>query len=59
MKKTYEYASKKEIKAKIELIKSEVPNSRGLGSSATCVVTGVMAANKLLGDILKKKICFK
>ena len=55
MKKTYEYASKKEIKAKIELIKSEVPNSRGLGSSATCVVAGVMAANKLLGDILKKE----
>ena len=55
MKKTYEYARKKEIKARIKLIKSDVPNSRGLGSSATCVVCGVMAANKLLGDILKKE----
>ena len=55
MKKTYEYANKEEIKAKITLIKSEVPNTRGLGSSATCVVCGVLAANKLLGDILKKE----
>lgn len=55
MKKTYEYANKEEIKAKIKLIKSDVPNTRGLGSSATCVVCGVMAANKLLGDILKKE----
>ena len=55
MKKTYEYVGKKEIKAKIKLIKSDVPNSRGLGSSATCVVCGVMAANRLLDDILKKE----
>ena len=55
MKKTYEYAGKKEIKAKIKLIKSDVPNTRGLGSSATCIVAGVMGANKLLGDILKKE----
>lgn len=55
MKKTYEYARKKEIKAKIKLINSEVPNSRGLGSSATCVVCGVMAANKLMNNILKKE----
>ena len=55
MKKTYEYVGKKEIKAKIKLIKSDVPNSRGLGSSATCVVCGVMAANRLLNDILKKE----
>ena len=55
MKKTYEYANKSEIKAKITLLNSDVPNSRGLGSSATCVVCGVMAANKLMGDILKKE----
>jgi len=55
MKKTYEYAHKDEIKASIRLIKSDVPNTRGLGSSATCVVAGVMAANKLMGDILKKE----
>ncbi len=55
MKKTYEYAHKNEIKARIKLVKSDVPNTRGLGSSATCVVAGVMAANKLLGDVLKKE----
>ena len=55
MKKTYEYANSKEIKAKITLVKSDVPNTRGLGSSATCVVCGVMAANKLMNDCLKKE----
>ena len=55
MKKTYEYANSKEIKAKITLIKCDVPNTRGLGSSATCVVCGVLAANKLMGDTLKKE----
>ena len=55
MKKTYEYARKNEIKATIKLIKTDVPNTRGLGSSATCVVCGVMAANILMGNILKKE----
>ena len=55
MKKTYEYAHKDEIKASIKLIKSDVPNTRGLGSSATCVVCGVVAANKLMGEPLKKE----
>ncbi len=55
MKKTYEYANNSEIKAKITLIKSDVPNTRGLGSSATCVVCGVLAANKLMNDKLKKE----
>ena len=55
MKKTYEYANSKEIKAKITLLNCDVPNTRGLGSSATCVVCGVLAANKLLGDVLKKE----
>ena len=55
MKKTYEYAGKKEIKAKIKLIECNVPNTRGLGSSATCVVCGVLAANKLMGEVLKKE----
>ena len=55
MKKTYEYAHKKEIKAKITLLNSDVPNTRGLGSSATCVVCGVLAANKLMNDFLKKE----
>ena len=55
MKKTYEYANNDVIKAKIKLIKSDVPNTRGLGSSSTCVVCGVLAANKLMNDKLSKE----
>ncbi|WP_051585798.1 homoserine kinase [Caldanaerobius polysaccharolyticus] len=30
----------------------DIPLERGLGSSASCIVGGVIAANKLLGDVL-------
>lgn len=30
----------------------DIPVERGLGSSASCIVGGVIAANKLLGDVL-------
>ncbi len=49
MKKTYEFEHKDEIKASIKLIKSDVPNERGLGNSDICVICGVIAANNLLG----------
>ena len=55
MKKTYEYARKEEIKAKIKVVNTDVPNTRGLGSSATCVVCGVLVANIFMGNILKKE----
>ena len=55
MKKTYKYAHKDEIKASIKLIKSDVPNKRGLGSSDICVICGVIVAINLLGKILKKE----
>lgn len=35
------------IPVTIKLIKEDVPPSRGLGSSATCIVAGVLAANKI------------
>ena len=35
--------------------KSDVPVSRGLGSSATCIIGGVMGANALAGNPLSKK----
>ncbi len=35
----------KYIPVKIKLINQEIPSERGLGSSATCIVAGVMAAN--------------
>lgn len=39
---------------KITLKKCAVPSSSGLGSSATCIVAGVMAANYMLKNILTK-----
>lgn len=33
----------------------DIPSSRGLGSSASCIVAGVMAANILSGLNLKKE----
>ncbi|SFB17227.1 homoserine kinase [Clostridium frigidicarnis] len=36
-------------------IKSEIPLSRGLGSSASCIVAGVLAANEISGNKLDKK----
>lgn len=35
--------------------KTDLPVSGGLGSSATCILAGIIAANKLCGDILTKQ----
>lgn len=40
-------------------IKSDIPVSRGLGSSAACIVGGVMGANILAGNPLSKDEVFK
>jgi homoserine kinase len=40
-------------------IKSDIPASRGLGSSAACIVGGVMAANELSGAALDKNELLK
>lgn len=45
-----------EIKGfRISLIKQEIPVSRGLGSSSTCIVAGILIANKFIGDKLNKQ----
>ncbi len=36
-------------------IKGEIPRSRGLGSSASCIVGGILAANELSGGKLDRK----
>ena len=36
-------------------IETDIPVSRGLGSSATCIVGGIIAANELAGSPLNKK----
>jgi len=35
--------------------KTDIPVSGGLGSSATCILAGVTAANRLCGDVLTKQ----
>lgn len=46
-KRFFTYFNIEYIPVTIKLIKNEVPESRGLGSSATCIVAGVLAANKI------------
>ena len=40
---------------KIEIIKQDIPISRGLGSSSSCIVAGLMGANYIMGNILAKE----
>lgn len=40
---------------RINLIQCNVPISRGLGSSATCIVAGIFAANAVMGGILSEE----
>ena len=50
---SYEYVFKKLNKQIVylylEQLTQNIPNSRGLGSSASCIVAGVMIANDILG----------
>jgi len=42
--RTFEILKVKELSFKIK-IKSDIPDSRGLGSSATCIIAGILAAD--------------
>lgn len=53
LKKTFEYLGYKNKGIKIQ-VKGDVPSSRGLGSSATCILGGIMGANELLNAALSK-----
>ncbi|MCF7927002.1 MAG: homoserine kinase [Candidatus Izimaplasma sp.] len=43
---TYDYSL---VPIRIELLTNDIPESRGLGSSASCILAGVFAANELTG----------
>lgn len=62
VKTSYEYVFKllniKIIPVKIKII-SRIPISRGLGSSSTLIVAGIMAANYYLNNPLSKDECLK
>jgi homoserine kinase len=40
-------------------MKSDIPSTRGLGSSAACIVAGIFAANRMLDDPWTKEACFQ
>lgn len=50
--KTYEYLKVPYKNFKIDMSCGNIPMSRGLGSSAACIVGGIFAANKMLKDKL-------
>lgn len=43
------------VPVKISLKECDIPLSRGLGSSASCIVAGLLAANEIAGRYLPKK----
>ncbi|MBO7535926.1 MAG: homoserine kinase, partial [Bacilli bacterium] len=51
-KRVFEVLGDEEIKVRITEVKEDIPVSRGLGSSAACIVAGVVGANNMLGNIL-------
>lgn len=58
VKKAYEYVFKKLNKKVIPLsitIENHIPIARGLGSSSTCIIAGVLAANYYLKNLLNEK----
>ncbi|WP_291584394.1 homoserine kinase [Clostridium sp. UBA6640] len=54
MKKCFDKIGYKPTGLRIK-IESDIPASRGLGSSAACVVGGIISANELAGGVLNKK----
>lgn len=52
MLKTFDKIGKHPKGFTVNLTKCEVPMSRGLGSSATCIIGGIVAANYLMGNPL-------
>ena len=48
----FKQLNKEVIYIKLKQIVQNIPTSRGLGSSASCIVAGVLIANEMLGNIL-------
>ncbi len=57
-KKTFEFLNKELIKITLKEEVQNIPESRGMGSSASCIVAGVLIANEVLGNILSKDEIF-
>jgi len=57
--KVFNKLNKKLIYVKLNQITQNIPTSRGLGSSASCIVSGIMIANDVLNNILSKDEIFQ
>lgn len=49
MMKCFEKANYKVLGLEISILKQDIPISRGLGSSSSCIVAGLIGANEILG----------
>jgi len=58
MIKCFEKGDYKSKGLKIEVIKQDVPISRGLGSSSSCIVAGLVGANCIMGNKFSKEELF-
>lgn len=58
-KKVFKKYNKEILPIKLEELTRNIPTSRGLGSSASCIVAGVMIANEMLDNILTKDEMFQ
>lgn len=57
-RRVFEYLGKPLIPVKIQ-VNDNIPIARGLGSSAACIVGGIMGANEILGKPLDKEDILK
>lgn len=58
-KKVFDKLNLNAIPVKIYMLEQNVPTSRGLGSSATCIVAGVLAAKYFLKDKVSTELAFQ
>lgn len=59
MKLCFERANYKIKGLRIDLVKEDIPISRGLGSSSSCIVAGLIGANLIMGNYFTKDELFK
>lgn len=57
--KVFKKLNKEIINIKLKQLVQNIPTSRGLGSSASCIVAGVLIANDILGNILSTDEIFQ
>lgn len=57
--KVFSIKNKKLEYIKLTEVVKNIPNSRGLGSSASCIVVGILIANDILNNILDKDEIFQ